>query len=64
MAEEPAKLVVEVQFVTPKYCEMRKKTHAWYRIARADNAYALVTDYMGELPASIAGVDGDALKEL
>jgi len=53
LADAPARLIVEIQFVAPQYMAMRKKTHAWYRIARADNAYALVTDYMGELPKSI-----------
>ena len=30
MRESPAKLVVEIQFMTKEYYAMRKKTHAWY----------------------------------
>ena len=49
MRESPAKLVVEIQFMTKEYYAMRKKTHAWYKVVRADHADGMVTDYMGGL---------------
>ena len=49
MRESPAKLVVEIQFMTKEYYAMRKETHAWYKVVRADLARAMVTDYMGGL---------------
>ena len=45
--ESPAKLVVEIQFMTKEYYDMRKKTHAWYKVVRSDHAYGIMTDYMG-----------------
>ena len=45
----PAKLVAEIQFMTPSYAEMRSHTHAWYKIARAEHAHAMAQDYIGEL---------------
>ena len=49
MRESPAKLVVEIQFMTKEYYAMRKKTHAWYKVVRADHADGMVTDYAGGL---------------
>ena len=49
MRESPAKLVVEIQFMTKEYYAMRKKTHAWYKVVRADHAVGMVTDYQGGL---------------
>ena len=49
MRESPAKLVVEIQFMTKEYYAMRKKTHAWYKVVRADHAYGMVLDYAGGL---------------
>ena len=49
MRESPAKLVAEIQFMTKEYYAMRKKTHAWYKVVRADNADSMVSDYMGGL---------------
>ena len=49
MRESPAKLVVEIQFMTKEYYAMRKETHAWCKVVRADLARAMVTDYMGGL---------------
>ena len=49
MRESPAKLVVEIQFMTKEYYAMRKKTHAWYKVVRADHARGMLTDYMGGL---------------
>ena len=45
----PAKLVVEIQFMTKEYYAMRKKTHAWYKVVRADHAKGMVVDYAGGL---------------
>ena len=47
LASRPAKLVVEIQYMTPEYYQMRKSTHAWYKIARAEHAYALGMDFIG-----------------
>lgn len=47
LRSKPAKLVVEIQYMTPEYYKMRKSTHAWYKIARAEHSYALGMDYMG-----------------
>ena len=47
MRESPAKLVVEIQFMTKEYYAMRKKTHAWYKVVRADHAGAMLLDYAG-----------------
>ena len=47
--ESPAKLVVEIQFMTKEYYAMRKKTHAWYKVVRADHARGLLLDYAGGL---------------
>ena len=49
MRESPAKLVVEIQFMTKEYYAMRKKTHAWYKVVRADHAGAMLLDYAGGL---------------
>ena len=49
MRESPAKLVVEIQFMTKEYYAMRKKTHAWYKVVRADHARGLLLDYAGGL---------------
>ena len=49
MRESPAKLVVEIQFMTKEYYAMRKKTHAWYKVVRADHARGMVVDYAGGL---------------
>ena len=49
MRESPAKLVVEIQFMTKEYYAMRKKTHAWYKVVRADHAAGMLTDYAGGL---------------
>ena len=47
--ESPAKLVVEIQFMTKEYYAMRKKTHAWYKVVRADHADGMAMDYSGGL---------------
>ena len=47
--ESPAKLVVEIQFMTEEYYAMRKKTHAWYKVGRADHADGMLVDYSGGL---------------
>ena len=47
--ESPAKLVVEIQFMTKEYYAMRKKTHAWYKVVRADDAFGMLMDYSGRL---------------
>ena len=49
MRESPAKLVVEIQFMTKEYYAMRKKTHAWYKVVRADHAAGMLVDYAGGL---------------
>ena len=49
MRESPAKLVVEIQFMTKEYYAMRKKTHAWYKVVRADHAAGMGIDYAGGL---------------
>jgi len=46
MRNIPVVLVVEVQYMLRQYMNMRKKTHAWYKIVRADNAEAMVFDYV------------------
>ena len=45
----PAKLVVEIQFMTKEYYALRKKTHAWFKVARAENAMGMLFDYRGGL---------------
>ena len=45
MRESPAKLVVEIQFMTKEYYAMRKKTHAWYKVVRADHAEGMLIEY-------------------
>ena len=49
MRDSPAKLVVEIQFMTKEYYAMRKKTHAWYKVVRSDHAMGMVVDYRGGL---------------
>ena len=44
-----AKLVVEIQFMTQEYYEMRKKTHAWYKVMRSHTARCMLRDYAGGL---------------
>jgi len=46
MRDKQVELVVEIQYMLRPYMDMRKKTHAWYKIVRADNAEAMVFDYM------------------
>ena len=49
MRASPARLVVEIQFMTKEYYAMRKKTHAWYKVVRSDHADGMVIDYRGGL---------------
>ena len=49
MRDSPAKLIVEIQFMTKEYYAMRKKTHAWYKVVRSDHAHGMVIDYQGGL---------------
>ena len=49
MRDSPAKLIVEIQFMTKEYYAMRKKTHTWYKVVRSDHAYGMTTDYAGGL---------------
>ena len=49
MRASPAKLVVEIQFMTKEYYAMRKKTHAWYKVLRAETSEGMLADYMGGL---------------
>ena len=49
MRESPAKRGVEIQFMTKEYYAMRKKTHAWYKVVRADHANGMCLDYVGGL---------------
>jgi len=46
MRNTKVELVVEIQYMLRQYMNMRKKTHAWYKIVRADNAEAMVFDYV------------------
>ena len=46
-ASRPAKLVVEIQYMTPEYYQMRKSMNAWYKIARAEHSYSLAWDFLG-----------------
>lgn len=46
MKDKPVVLIVEVQYMLSQYMSMRKKTHAWYKVARADTAESLVWDYL------------------
>lgn len=45
VASFPAKMVVEIQFVTSEYFEMRQKTHLWYKILRAEHQVQLCMDF-------------------
>eukprot|EP00929_Paragymnodinium_shiwhaense_P114258 TRINITY_DN825_c0_g2_i1.p1 TRINITY_DN825_c0_g2~~TRINITY_DN825_c0_g2_i1.p1 ORF type:complete len:750 (-),score=267.75 TRINITY_DN825_c0_g2_i1:151-2400(-) len=45
LKDEQVSLVCEVQYMLKPYMDMRKFTHAWYKVVRADNAASLVTDY-------------------
>jgi len=45
MRDQQAVLVVEVQYMLRPYLEMRKYTHSWYKIVRAENAEGMVSDY-------------------
>ena len=45
MKDEPMELVVEIQYMLASYFDMRKYTHTWYKIVRAENPEALVVDY-------------------
>ena len=51
MGDQRAKLVCEIQAMTEDYYQMRKKTHAWYKVVRAENAGGMVTDYLNGLAA-------------
>ena len=48
-AQVPVKIVVEVQYMMADYYAMRKKTHAWYKIARADLPLTMMIDFQGGL---------------
>jgi len=41
----PAKLLVEVQFMTEEYLVMRKRSHFWYKVARAASGFHLCQDF-------------------
>ena len=43
--KEPVEIVVEIQYMLASYFDMRKYTHTWYKIVRAEDAEALVVDY-------------------
>jgi len=45
MADVPVVLIVEIQYMLRQYFDMRKFTHAWYKIVRAECAEALVFDF-------------------
>lgn len=49
LSMKPARLIVEIQFMATEYLEMRKHTHAWYKIDRAENALGLMYDFIGGL---------------
>ena len=49
MRDQNAKLVVEIQYMTQDYYNMRKLTHAWYKVVRADHAAGMIRDYAGGL---------------
>eukprot|EP01065_Artemidia_motanka_P044836 TRINITY_DN6441_c0_g1_i1.p1 TRINITY_DN6441_c0_g1~~TRINITY_DN6441_c0_g1_i1.p1 ORF type:complete len:737 (+),score=296.25 TRINITY_DN6441_c0_g1_i1:48-2213(+) len=45
IATRPAALVVEVQLLTREYLSMRKRTHLWYKVARAGSPLELCMDF-------------------
>jgi len=45
MRNEPVAIVVEIQYMLQCYFDMRKYTHTWYKIVRAEEPEALVLDY-------------------
>lgn len=45
MRKEPVAIVVEIQYMLQCYFDMRKYTHTWYKIVRAEEPEALVLDY-------------------
>ena len=45
MRESPAKLVVEIQFMTKEYYETGNKMHTWYKVMRADHSESMVWDH-------------------
>ena len=45
MQDQPVELVVEIQYMLASYFDMRKYTHTWYKIVRANDSEALVVDY-------------------
>lgn len=45
----PAQLLVEIQFITEDYFRMRKKSHFWYKIARAASGFHLCLDFRAVL---------------
>eukprot|EP01065_Artemidia_motanka_P009099 TRINITY_DN14642_c0_g1_i3.p2 TRINITY_DN14642_c0_g1~~TRINITY_DN14642_c0_g1_i3.p2 ORF type:complete len:320 (+),score=97.15 TRINITY_DN14642_c0_g1_i3:405-1364(+) len=48
--DSEAALIVEVQFILEPYLAMRKSTHMWYKVCRAENACALCLDFKGTGP--------------
>ena len=45
MQAERVRVVVEVQYMLGPYYAMRKQTHRWFKIMRAENAYSMALDY-------------------
>jgi hypothetical protein len=45
MQKKPVENVVEIQYMLQSYFDMRKYTHTWYKIVRAEDPEALVVDY-------------------
>ena len=45
MQKKPVEIVVEIQYMLQSYFDMRKYTHTWYKIVRAEDPEALVVDY-------------------
>ena len=41
----PVRFIVETQFILTEYLEMRKLSHIWYKIFRADSATDLLADF-------------------
>lgn len=41
----PVVLVVEIQYMLRPYLEMRKYTHSWYKIVRAESTRGMVSDF-------------------
>jgi hypothetical protein len=63
LSSQPARLVAEIQYITPEYMAMRMKAHLWYKIIRSPTAAAMQLDFIGGLSDASRGMYAGYVEE-